>query len=210
LHLGTPRLQHRQYRRERLVWPEVDLEPAGRTPPRDDVARRPAQRAKPEENDAGPEESTRVVAGADGHPDCRNDPEPGGGRQSADVQPLAHDRARAEEADARDDLRRDPRGIGADHVRAADQEVVDAVRGDEGEEGGADTDEHVGAEARGSLPPFALEPDEAGERRRDDEPEGDLADGDVGDHAAAFAWTSKICSIPTVARSMSWSSSSRV
>jgi hypothetical protein len=54
----------------------------------------------------------------------------------------------------------------------------------------------VRPEARGPLPPFALETDQPAQRGGDDEPERDLADGDVGDHAAAFAWMPKICSIP--------------
>ena len=210
LHLGAPRLEDREHGSERLVGTQVDLEAAGRPAPSDDVALRPAEGPEAEEHDPGPEERARVVAGADSHPDRGHDPEPGGGRQPADVETLAHDRARAEEADARDDLRRDPRRVGADDVRAADEEVVEAVGGDEGEERGADADEHVRPQARGPLSPFALETDQPAQRGGHDEPERDLADGDVGDHAAAFDWMPKICSIPAAARSMRRSSSSRV
>ena len=208
LHLGAPRLQHREHGSKRLVGPQVDLEAPGRAPARDDVALSPAQRAEAEEDDARAEEGGGVIAGADGHADRGRDPEAGGGRQSPDREALAQDRARPEEADAGHDLRRDAGGIGADDVRVADKELVEAVGRDEREEGRADADERVRPEACRPFPPLALKADQACQGCRDDEPKGDLADGDG--HAAAFAWISKMLSIPPAARSISRSSSSRV
>src|SRR4051812_1998658 len=97
LYLGASRLQDREHRSERLVGAQVDLEAAGRTASSHDVALRPAEGPEAEEHDAGSDERARVVAGPDSHPDRCHDPETGGGRQSPDVEALAHDRAGAQE-----------------------------------------------------------------------------------------------------------------
>ena len=84
---------------------EVDLELAAR-PAEAPQGRRlqPAERAQADEHDAGGDQRRGEVAGARRHPDGRDDPEAGRGRQPAHRQPLPDDRARAEEADARHDL----------------------------------------------------------------------------------------------------------
>ena len=108
----------------------------------------------------------RVVAGAGRHADRRRDPERRGGRQAADGDALADDRAGAEEADARDDLRRDARRVGAHDGAAARQELVEAVRGDDREQRRAETDEQVRPEPGLALAQLALEADRRRRARR--------------------------------------------
>jgi hypothetical protein len=55
----------------------------------------------------GREYRWHVEAEADGHPDCRHDPDRCSCREAVDLVALAQDCARAQEPDARYDLRRD-------------------------------------------------------------------------------------------------------
>ena len=75
------------------------------------------QRPEADEHDGRREHRRRVVAGADGHADRGHRPERRGGRQPADREALADDRAGAEEADAGDDLRGDARRVEDDARR---------------------------------------------------------------------------------------------
>jgi hypothetical protein len=55
----------------------------------------------------GGEYRRHVEAEADGHPDCRHDPDRCGCREAVDLVALAEDCARTKKADAGNDLRRD-------------------------------------------------------------------------------------------------------
>src|SRR5581483_10688068 len=139
------------------------------------------QRPEREDRQAGADGRGPVVAGAGRHPDRGDDPERAGGRQAAHGQPLAQDRAGAEEADPGHDLRGDPRRIGADDVRAARQEVVETVRRDDREEGGAERDEQVRTDAGLAIADLALDPDGRAERRGDGEPQERVPAAEGGD-----------------------------
>src|SRR5204862_393286 len=76
------------------------------------------------------------------------DPERRRRREPAHRQSLADDRAGAEEADAGHDLGCDPGRIGANDVAAGDEEVVEAVRGDECEEARAERHQEMRAHPR--------------------------------------------------------------
>ena len=67
----------------------------------------------------------------------------------------------AEEADAGHDLRGDARRIGSDDRPAADEELVEAVGGDDREERRAERDEQVRADAGLAVAQLALEADRA-------------------------------------------------
>lgn len=96
--------------------------------------------------------------------DSRRTPKGCGGIQTRDLRALFEDDARAEKADAGDD-------IGSDLGRAR-LPINSHPQGDE--RGGAHGDKHVGPQARAPLPPLAFRADE----RREDE--GDQnADGEI-------------------------------
>src|SRR5439155_16011723 len=88
----------------------------------------------------------------------------------AQGQTLANDRACAEEADAGDDLRGDPRRVGANDLVAALEKARETVRGHDCEQRRADTHEDVSAQACLALTELALEADRAAEPGSNGEP----------------------------------------
>ena len=124
------------------------------------------KRAERHEDESRRQKSRRVVATADGKADARDDPEAGGRRQTRDRQPLLHDRARTQEADAGDDLRRKACRIG---VRPALDALVDRRR-DEHDEARAKAHEHVRAKPRRLAARLPLVADDAAENARKRQP----------------------------------------
>src|SRR5262249_34732502 len=97
--------------------------------------------------------------------DRGRDPECRGGREAAHVEALADDRARAEEADAGDDLGGDSRRV---VDPAALREALEGVRRDEREQRTAHSGEDVRAQTRDRFARFALAhyPSEEDRRQR--------------------------------------------
>lgn len=106
-----------------------------------------------------------------GSADAGTGPEGGGGVDAADGAAFAHDDASAEEADAGDDVGDDVEGAGIAAV-----EFVEAD-GNIDEEGGADTDEDVGAKAGGALADLAFVADEAAEEEGGEECDEAIEEG---------------------------------
>ena len=75
------------------------------------VAEEPAEDFEADEGKDRGGDADGVESGGDGHADARRNPDARRGRETVDGMALHHDRARADEADAAHDLRRDPRGI---------------------------------------------------------------------------------------------------
>ena len=112
------RLEHRARApaRRNLDEQPVDLGPEAANDP---VGEDP-ERTERQQRETGRDERGAVVAGARRHADRRDEPERRGGREPAHGEALADDRARAEEADAADDLRGDARRVGThDRTRRA-------------------------------------------------------------------------------------------
>jgi hypothetical protein len=101
--------------------------------------------------------------------------------QAAHRQALADDRAGPEEADAGHDLGRDARRVGPDDVPAGDEEVVEAVRGDEREQARAERHEKVRPHPRFTVAKLTLEADRGAQRRGDREPQDDVPLGERRD-----------------------------
>src|SRR6266542_1537107 len=98
----------------------------------------------------------QVAADPDGHAEGTGRPDAGRGGEPADGEAVAQDGAAAEEADAGDDLGGQPARVGA---------LAEPVRGDEGEQAGADGQQDVRAQAGGlvgQLPLGAHQPAEDG------------------------------------------------
>ena len=112
-----------------------------------------------------------VVAGARGETDRCDDPERRGRRKPSHREPLPDDRAGAEKADAGDDLRSDPRRVRAHDVRSGIEEGVEAVRADDREQGRAQRNEQVRAQAGLALAQLALDADQTAEQRGEREPQ---------------------------------------
>src|SRR3954454_8242052 len=111
----------------------------------------------------------RHHARTDGHADHRRSPHHGRGGEARDGIAADDDDAGAEETDSRHDLRGDARRIERD---VAAVHVAEAVLADDHRDRCAHTDERDGADARGLVPEFALEPD----RRREQQGDQDAAD----------------------------------
>src|SRR5439155_10237264 len=106
-------------------------------------------------------------------------------REAAYGEALADDRARAEEADAADDLSGDPRRVDPRVGAARGDEVAEAVGGDEREERRADADDEMRAQPRSALAQLPLHPDRAAERGRDEQPQQHVRPAERGDRRRA-------------------------
>ena len=140
------------------------------------------QRAEREQRERGRDHRSAVVPGARRHADRGNQPQRRGRREPADGESLADDRARAEEADAADDLRGDSRGIGTDDRAAVHEKLAEAVGRHDREERRADADDEMGPQARLALAQLPLEPDRAAEGARDDEAQQHMRPGQRRNH----------------------------
>lgn len=107
------------------------------------------------------------IPGAGGHPDGRVHPDRRGRRESVDARAGAQNGPRPEKADARDDLRSNPRRVG---VGAASGEL----ERDDREEGRTQRDERVGSEACSFLPNLPLGADERAEEPREQQASDEL------------------------------------
>jgi hypothetical protein len=139
----------------------------------------PPQQDEDDQHEERRDDRAQEEAGAGGHADRRDDPQRRGGRDAANGDALADDRARAEEPDARDDLRGDSRRVGLLSVRGG--ELRESVGGDEGEQRGAEADERVGAQAGDLVARGPLEADDAAQDHGREQPDDEIGVVDPDD-----------------------------
>ena len=100
----------------------------------DEAIREDAERAKRDQRRGRRDDRGGVVPGAARHADRGDEPQSRSRRETAHREALPDDRAGAEEADARDDLRRDPRRVRAYDVGSRIEEGVEAIGADDREQ----------------------------------------------------------------------------
>lgn len=126
------------------------------------------EHAQREQGDGRRGPGHRVGAGADRHPDCRDDPHRGGRRQADHAATGLHDGARAQETDAAHDLGCDAAGIRAGRL-LHDRVMRDRDR-DFRDERCAQADQQVRAEAGRLAARLPLQADQAAEQRSQQQP----------------------------------------
>src|SRR5271170_2212129 len=113
-------------------------------------------------------------------PTAAEPPQRRGCIQAPDMCALLHDDAGAEEADAGNDVGRDLRRAG----------IAIEVHAKRDERGGADGDQHIGAQSGAALPPLPLRADQRSQHERDDDANAEIeqmAEVEVGDERHALA-----------------------
>ena len=123
-----------------------------------------------EEDDAGRHPRAEIEPRPDGEPDACNDPKRRRRCEARDGQALLHDRTGAEKADAADDLRRKPCGIG---VRLALDVVVERLR-QEHDETRTERNEHIRPQTCRLVPHLPLIADDAAHDAGEHEPQADF------------------------------------
>ena len=116
-------------------------------------------------------------ARADGEADARRDPDAGRGGETLDRAAVFEDDARAQEADAADDLRRDARGVRALRagiVHAVLHQIDKAVFGHDHHQRRGAADDDVRADARLLEPAGPLNADRRAAEARDHEPQAKI------------------------------------
>jgi len=98
------------------------------------------------------------------HADARGKPDRRRRGQPVDGVAAHDDQARAEEADARDDLRGDPGRVEDD--QAPQRHVLEPVLADDHDQRGADADDGMRSQARRLLPQLAFGADQCGKHER--------------------------------------------
>ncbi|MPL84439.1 hypothetical protein SDC9_30404 [bioreactor metagenome] len=148
----------------------------------------PAEHPQHDHRDAGRERTKPDPPGAAGKPHRAGKPHAGPGRQPAHPPARGDDRARGQEGDARGDRADQPHDVRTRPAcRALGARDVDEFERDEGKERRGDGDQHMGAQARGLVVPFAFKADRATKRecgqhphRRDRGRRGGEGAGQVG------------------------------